>query len=258
MNVVELKSCIEGAYDWFLNQQPTQDKDWRLAREAVSGNPDNDLYNTIYTDIVNQLTQVNGNNLQIFQNYIQNPSIENAILLFLIRWNIERWKGLLSNLNQSDIQQYLKIWGTAIRQALTNLNTLKNLPYNRAFQEVRDNYLRLTQSIRIPNQNNRSIGRESIPTSKLLMVLAPDRFIAWDSNIAQTIQLDHHDPYDYELFNIMVSNFIQRNQVLVSYFEKRFGNYPIRRLIDMVLYTGVTKGVNSNCASRFIESILSL
>jgi len=256
MNVVELKICIERAYDWFLNQHSTQDKDWKLARKAVEGNLDTQLYNEVLNSITSsfQEEEIPEKLRNYFTNYMQNPSRQRAILLFIASWNFERWKRLLKEEihSQQTLGQYLQTWEQAIHQALSNLEDLRNIPYSEAFKIVRDTYLGQTRTL-IREQ-------EHISTAKLLMVLAPDRFIAWDNRIAEELKLDHKNPADYELFNILVTNFINKNPQLFGYFEKRFGNYPIRRLIDMVLFTGANdkKRELSECASKLIEAILSL
>ena len=248
---INLIKCIDRAVQFF-SRLPLKDLEWKIASNPYY---DSQTYSQVAEQIIASLVG-NDAQLQAFKNSLENfffpTSYSKAVLLFLISWNIDRFKRLLEE-NKQNLNQFLN-YLTDFEKGIQKSLAYK-IPFIRphlafyrdTFQKVRDDFLPQT------------FGKEHIPTAKLLMVLNPHLFIAWDNQIAPLFGLNPKNPEDFAIFNILVSNFINRNKNIAEYLESKY-EYPIRRILDMILYIYANKKLEkekdfSACAIELINLI---
>ena len=248
MHFQDFLYCVSKAVEAF--QSFNEDKAWKLARAAVDNNS---TYRNLFSEVLKEI--IGKSKLPIHWVPSREKAIrEKAILLFLIDWNLGRFIRLYKNLGEEKFNEYLSTWESIINNALNSMRDLEEKSYYEAFQELQKS----TERLRGITQEG-----EYIPLTKLLMVINPNKFIAWDNQIAEKFSLSPREPEDFHMFNILIDNFIQRNanfmKAVEDYISYRYRyRYEIKRILDMIFYLYANKRLDDERFQQKAQELIDI
>ncbi len=161
-----------------------------------------------------------------------------AILLFLMDYNRVRF----ITQKRNEREEYIRRFSEAIHTILLEKESISDRPYEDAFKYVKEDYI---------HENTGT--NEYVAPAKILMLLDPDKFIAWDNQIVKRFSLSSNTCKHYQIFNDLIDNFINKKEKEINnikqYAEKYMEeeNYinqdyhKIKKLLDMIFWIAYNK-----------------
>lgn len=277
-NSIDLDYLVKCAVNWFeCNEEDSAS--WRLGRLAVKGKGNKKIRRKLFKEticIIRNRIIIN-RKCDNFINFIQqiNPAQDQAecVFLFVVSWNSSRF--YCGNLSKSDV---IKACIEALSEILKKKKKIIRSDPKKAYKKV---FCILKKFL---GQN------EKVITAKILMLLNPYEFIAWDNKIMKKFGLHEEVQKEikklinlskknkkenklakiliislariYKNFNQAIGLFLKNNKkpsgCLKNKYKKSGYYYTDKKLLDMIFFLHTNTYIDSyfhNEAEKLIEKV---